>query len=79
VEYDYGVGLMLSKTDGASRSPEVAMKWVENIGDPALKQSSFDRVIAEWLQTDSAAARQYVATAPWLDDSARSKILDSVR
>ena len=47
----------------------------KTVGSPALKQTSFDRVIAEWLQTDSAAARQYVSTAPWLDDSARSKIL----
>jgi hypothetical protein len=79
VEYDYGAALMLSKTDGANRSPELAMKWVENIGDPALKQTSFDRVIAEWLRTDSAAAKHYVATATWLDDSSRAKILSAAQ
>ncbi len=78
-EFDYGAALMIAKTDGANRSPELAMQWVENIGDPALKQNSFARVIAEWLQTDSTAAKQYVATATWLDDSARSKILSDAR
>ena len=78
-EFDYGAALMISKTDSANRSPELAMKWVENIADPALKQTSFTRVLAEWLQTDSAAAKQYVATARWLDDSARSKILNAAR
>ena len=77
-EFDYGAALMISKTDGANRPPELAMKWVENIGDPALKQNSFTRVLAEWLQTDSTAAKQYVTTAPWLDDTLRSKILNSL-
>ncbi len=74
-EYDYGVALMLAHSDGANRSPQLAMQWVENISNPIYKQGSFQRILAEWLQTDSAAARQYVATAAWLDDSARAKIL----
>ena len=74
-EFDAGAALIIAKTDGANRSPELAMKWVENIGNPQLKQTSFARVLSEWLQSDSAAARQYVATASWLDDSTRSKIL----
>jgi hypothetical protein len=78
-EFDYGAALMIAKTDGANRSPELAMQWVENIGDLTLKQTSFTRVIAEWLRTDSAAAKQYVASATWLDDSARSKILSAAR
>ena len=77
-EFDYGAALMISKTDGANRAPELAMKWVENIADPALKQNSFARVLAEWLQTDSAAAKQYLTTATWLDDTVRSKILSAV-
>jgi hypothetical protein len=77
-EFDYGAALMISKTDGANRAPELAIKWVENIGDPALKQNSFARVLAEWLQTDSAAAKQYVTTATWLDDVFRSKILSAI-
>lgn len=78
-EFDYGAALMIAKTDGANRSPELAMNWVENIADPALKQTSFTRVIAEWLKTDSTAAKQYVASATWLDDSVRSKILSAKR
>jgi hypothetical protein len=74
-EFDAGAALMIAKTDGANRSPELAMKWVENIGNPQLKQTSFARVLSEWLQSDSAAARQYVANANWLDDSTRTKIL----
>jgi hypothetical protein len=73
--YDYGVTLMLSRSDGANRPPELAMKWVENISNPAYKQSSFQRVLAEWMQTDANAARQYVATASWLDDATRAKVL----
>jgi len=76
-EFDYGAALMISKTDGANRTPELAMQWVENIADPALKQTSFTRVIAEWLKTDSTAAKQYVASATWLANSARSKILNA--
>ena len=78
-EFDYGAALMIAKTDSANRAPELAMKWVENIGDPELKQTSFARVIHEWLQTDAAAAKQYVTTATWIDDSQRSKILSAAR
>ncbi len=77
-EFDYGAALMISKTDGANRAPELAMKWVENIEDPALKQNSFTRVLTEWMQTDSAAAKQYVSTAAWLDDPFRSKLLSTL-
>ena len=78
VEFDAGAALMIAKTDGANRSPELAMKWVENIGNPELKQNSFTRVLAEWLQTDSAAAKQYVNTATWLEDPFRSKLLSTL-
>jgi hypothetical protein len=77
-EFDLGAAMMIAKSDAANRSPELAMKWVENIGDPELRQNSFTRVLTEWLQTDSAAAKQYVATATWLDDSGRSKILSAL-
>lgn len=74
-EYDYGVALMLANSDGANRSPRLAMQWVENIDNPIYKQSSFTRILAEWMLTDSVAARQYVATATWLDDASRAKII----
>ena len=77
-EYDGGVALMLSRSDGVNRPPELAMAWVENISDPVLRQKAFQRVITEWAQTDEAAARQYVAAAPWLEDSQRVKILDAL-
>lgn len=75
VEFDVGAAMMIAKSDGANRTPELAMQWVENINDPALKQDSLLHVLDEWNQTDSAAARQFVATASWLDDSQRRKIL----
>jgi hypothetical protein len=77
-EFDYGAAMMIARTDGANRSPELAMKWVENIEDPALKQNSFARILGQWLQTDSAAAKQYVNTASWIDDPFRSKILSTL-
>lgn len=78
VEFDVGAAMMVTKTDSANRPPELAMQWVENISDPALKQDSLLHVLDEWNQTDSAAARQYVATATWLDDSQRREILGKI-
>jgi hypothetical protein len=74
-EFDSAVALMLSRTDGANRPPEVAMEWLEEIGDPVLRQSSLPLVVTEWAQSDPAAARNYVATAPWVDDSLRADML----
>jgi hypothetical protein len=70
-EYDYGAAMMIARTDGANRSPELALKWVENIATPELKYDSLLRVLTEWKQTDTAAAQQYVANAPWLEQSQR--------
>jgi hypothetical protein len=75
-EFDAGAALMIARTDAANRTPEVALQWVENIGDPGLKETSLERVVTEWAQTDAAAARQYVDQAAWLEDSWRAKILD---
>ena len=77
-DFDAGVAMMLTKTDGANRPPEVAMQWVENISDPALRQDSLQRVVGEWNQSDPAAARQYVTNAGWLDDQQRQTILQSL-
>ena len=70
IEFDAGAAMMIEKTDGANRSPELAMKWVEHITDPELKQNSFLRVLAEWKQTDMTAAQKYVDNAPWLNGTA---------
>ena len=74
-EFDAGVAQMIARTDGANRSPELAMGWVENIGDPSLRMDSLERVLGEWSQTDPAAAQRYVAGAAWLDDQQRQSIL----
>ncbi|HEV2694000.1 MAG TPA: hypothetical protein VG347_13985 [Verrucomicrobiae bacterium] len=70
-EFDYGAAMMIARTDGANRTPELALKWVENINAPSVRYDSFLRVLAEWKQTDPAAAQQYVANAPWLEQSQR--------
>jgi hypothetical protein len=77
-EFDTGTAMMLTRTDGANRPPDVAMQWVENINDPALRQNSLLRVVGEWNQSDPAAARKYVTSADWLDDQQRQTILQSL-
>jgi len=74
-EFDSGVALLLSRSDSANRPPELAMEWVEEIGDPALRQNSLEQVVTEWAQTDAASAHNYVATAPWLQDALRTDLL----
>jgi hypothetical protein len=78
VECDVGAAMMIAKSDGANYTPELAMQWVENINDPEIKQDSLLHVLDEWSQTDSAAARQYVATVTWLADSQRQEILGKI-
>ena len=74
-EFDQAVTEMLAKTDGAIGTPEVAMSWVENVTDPALKLKSLVHVMEQWNQSDPAAAQQYLAQAPWIDDQQRQEIL----
>lgn len=77
-EFDYGAALMIARSDGVNRSPEVAMRWVESIGNAALKQDLLAGVLREWSQTDAAAAQDYVAAATWLDDAQRREILEKI-
>jgi len=77
-DFDLGASLMIARTDGANRPPELAMQWVENIDNPELKLTSFQRVVSEWAQTDPAAAQKYVNQAAWLDDTVRTKVLESL-
>jgi stage V sporulation protein SpoVS len=79
VDFDQTIARLISTTDGANRTPEVAMKWVENISDPNLKYDTMVRVLGQWNQSDSAAAQNYVANASWLDDQQRQKILKSLQ
>lgn len=78
-EYDQGVALMISRTDGANVSPEDAMEWVEGISDPTLKLNSFLHVLGEWNESNPAAAQQYAAKASWLNDQQRQEILKNLQ
>jgi hypothetical protein len=77
-EYDAGVALMIGKSDGANRSPEVALGWVEGISDPGLKRASLLRVLEQWVQADSTAPAEYVKNAAWLDDQQRPALLEKM-
>ncbi len=74
-DYDAGVAMMITKTDGANRTPEAALQWVENIGDQTLQLDSLMQVLSEWNQSDPAAARQYVINMDWIGDQQRQIIL----
>lgn len=74
-DFDAGVSLMLAKADGANITPRDAMKWVEAIGDSTLKFASFAHVLAQWHRENSVASQQYVASAEWLSETQRQKIL----
>ena len=77
-EFDSGVALMLARTDSANRPTDVALQWLESISDLSLRQLSFQQIVAEWTQTDPAAAQDYVKTVAWLDDNQRAQILASL-
>jgi hypothetical protein len=77
-EADAGAALIIAKTDGANRTPELAMQWVENIDDPSLKLDSLAHVVEQWNQTDPDATQEYVTTATWLSDPQREEILKTL-
>ncbi len=72
---DVGASLLISRTDGAERTPEVAMAWVRQISDPGLQYEAFTRVLNEWSQTDAAKAWQYCSNATWLSQDESAKAL----
>jgi len=75
MEYDQGAALMIAKTDGANRTTDVALAWVDSISDPALKFDSLARVLKEWAQTDLTAAAEYAKNAAGLDANQRTALL----
>jgi hypothetical protein len=79
VDLDHAIAEMISKTDGANRSPEVAMQWIDAMTDPALKINSVSCVLAEWNQADPVAAQNYAAKISWLDDNQRAEILKQLQ
>jgi len=78
-DYDQAIAKMIATTDGANRSPEVAMQWVENISEPNLKYDSLMRVLEEWNHADPAAAQDYAAQVAWLDGQRRVDILNRLQ
>jgi hypothetical protein len=79
VNMDQAIADMVTKTDSANRTPQVAMEWVESINDPALRYNSLVQVLNQWNQNDSAAAQNYLASVQWLSDSQRQGILTKLQ
>lgn len=79
VNLDQAIAQMISKTDGANRTPQTAMSWVEDIDDPTLKYNSLVFVLQQWNESDSAAAQNYVGKVSWLDEPQRREILHNLQ
>jgi hypothetical protein len=69
---------MLTETKPANLNPVAAMNWVESIGDPGLRLSSFEQVLGQWGQADPVAARNYVQQVPGLEAEERTQLLQSI-
>jgi hypothetical protein len=79
LDLDQAIATMISKTDGANYSPQVALQWAEIIFDTDLKFDSIKHVLAEWNQTDPAAVQSYLATTSTLDTEKRQSLLRSLQ
>jgi hypothetical protein len=79
VNVDTAIAQMISKTDEANRSSEVAMQWVNCINDPALRYNALLQVLGQWNQSNPTAAQNYVGTVSWLDDAQQQKILKDLQ
>jgi hypothetical protein len=75
VNLDQAIAQMISKTDEANRSSEVAMEWVECINDPTLRYNSLLYVMQQWNQSNPTTAQNYLDGVSWLDDSQRAEIV----
>jgi hypothetical protein len=78
-EFDAAAAMMITKTDGVNRTPQVALQWVENISDLNLKYDSLMRVLGQWNQTDPVAPQQYVLNTSWLDKQQQQELLKSLQ
>jgi len=76
---DAATALMVTRTDGVERDPEIAMTWVAGITDAKLRHDSLLHVANEWAQTDAAAAERFVEKAPWIDANQREAVLNNLR
>jgi hypothetical protein len=79
VNLDQAIAQMISKTDEANRSSEVAMQWVQCINDPALRYNALLQVLGQWNQSNPTAAQNYVGKISWLDDPQRQQILKNLQ
>jgi hypothetical protein len=79
VNMDQAIAEMVTKTDSANRTPQIAMEWVESINDPTLRYNSLVQVLGQWNQDDPATAQNYLANVSWLNDSQRQHILKGLQ
>lgn len=62
----------------AGAGPELAIEWSAKISDEKKRHKAYEKTLWRWLRADSAAAREWLSTAPvpedlkakWLKDSA---------
>jgi hypothetical protein len=70
-EIDRAAAELISRTDSANRTPEVALTWVQAIGDLDLRRSSLACVFKQWSQSDPQAAQHYIENAAWITQEDR--------
>jgi hypothetical protein len=44
--------------------PSAAAAWIDQLGEPAIADATFDTVALAWLKKDEAKATQWIATSP---------------
>lgn len=76
---DQAIAALISKTDRANGSLQVAMQWAERISDSDLRYDSIKHVLSEWNETDPSAAQAYLATTSSLDDQKRQSLLSNLQ
>ena len=79
VDMDQAIAEMVTKTDSANRSPQVAMEWVAAINDPSLRYNSLVFVLNQWNESDPAGAQSYLSGVSWLSESQRAEILKNLQ
>ena len=76
---DQAIATLISKTDSANYSPQVALQWAESISDSDLRYESIKHVLGEWNQTDPSSVQTYLANSSSLDDQKRQSLLSSLQ
>jgi hypothetical protein len=77
-ETDTAAAMLITRTDQANRSTEVALGWVAQIQDLDLRTSALEHVLTEWAQTDLEGARKYLGGISWLRPEKRQAILENI-